>query len=293
MPLFNAPFFFHFRHSPFLFSLEMDQSDSEASDGSNHVEDTEPVQNYKIDVQAKAGTFVVAHETDSRNKAVKRLLPGWSERLVEIIWENRQLPCAWTFVRGRARTYDIIVVGKCKDCGAGVEANYAFETNNLHIEITKVQRNVLHRSKRFMSKHGDSSGRVSALLSGMSAYAVHKKLCDEIMSEDAEFVPAHVPGVAALRQRKCRLQEVSDKDPILALKNMKFGEFREDIQNIGLDPFYVFYMTKLQSQWYNSTFKGKKAVVSIDATGLGLKKLQTSQSSAMLLYTICATGIWH
>lgn len=71
---------------------------------------------------------------------------------------------------------------------------------------------------------------------------------------------------------------------------MKSGKFRGDIQEIGLDPFYVFFCTDLQSRWYNTEFTRNRAVIAIDATGMGFRKLKSSNPKPTLLYTICARG---
>lgn len=51
---------------------------------------------------------------------------GWSRRLNKLIWDEKRLPCAWTFKRARVRVKrgDIHIPGRCKDCPADLTASY-------------------------------------------------------------------------------------------------------------------------------------------------------------------------
>lgn len=140
---------------------------------------------------------------------------------------------------------------------------------------------------------GSVKADISKMMQGNSAFALQSKLADKEMNV-GDCVPAHVYNTAALRQLKARELNTKDKDPIFALKLLKSGQFRGDIQEIGLDPFYVMYCTQLQSQWYDAEFNKKcPGILAVDATGIGLRKVDSCDPKSTLLYTLTAKGKLH
>lgn len=126
---------------------------------------------------------------------------------------------------------------------------------------------------------------VSRMLETSTAYAVKSRIANKLMRA-GDFVPAHLPTANTLRK-----QNTYGADPIEGLRNMKLQRFRNDIQNIGLDPFFVYYSTPLQREWYNTQFRRRNANISIDASGLGLTRLNTTLAQGLLLYVITAFGM--
>lgn len=124
-----------------------------------------------------------------------------------------------------------------------------------------------------------------------SAYALHSEMADGCMDlGDPE--PAHLATLNAMRIAKCRSQsEDSSKHAVLALYDMKQRK-PSCIQNIGLNPFHVYYSTDAQRAWYKHETSRKRTVVSIDATGLGLLP-PLHDKTYIFLYVICAHGMFQ
>lgn len=244
----------------------------------------------KIRQKSVEGIFTVKLNRDKRGKLVRSVESGWSQKLSSLIWNENRLPCAWTFKRARVRVQhnDIHVPGRCKDCNANLTAFYDMTEHTIKVKITGFDKSIAHKAKRYMK--GAVKADVMKMMEGNSAFAVQSKLADQTMNV-GDSVPALVPNLSALRQLKARQMETKNKEPIYALKILKCGKFRGDIQEIGFDPFYVMFCTQLQSQWYNAEFNKKcPAILAIDATGIGLRKLDSCDRKSTLLYTLTARG---
>jgi hypothetical protein len=215
------------------------------------------------------------------------LATGWSSEVCKLIWEHFRLKCAWSFKRGRPRKDDIIMSGNCNNCQAKITAIYEFCEENLRIDVTGYDQTVKHTAKRRLLQ-GESK-EMEDLLEKHSAFELRSKLADKHMQMD-DVEPPHLISANAMRKIKQRKNQSPHKCPVKAIESIKKNEFRNSIQNIGYDPFYVFYTTELQKMWYHSEFSNKRCVISIDATGLGLKKLGNVDEKYMFLYAICGHG---
>lgn len=147
-----------------------------------------------------------------------------------------------------------------------------------------------HTSKRRLLP--TETKEVADMLQGSSAFAVRSQLAEEYMSEhDPE--PPHLIRSNAIKKIKYKQTKAVHADPVQALQIMKERHFRGEIDNIGLSPFYVFYAKNLQRMWHNAEYLRKKCIISIDATGLGLKKLGQLDEKYMFLYVICSQGMYN
>lgn len=132
--------------------------------------------------------------------------------------------------------------------------------------------------------------KIGALLDSGAAYVVRGKLADQKM-KPGDPEPAHLPTANAMRilKHKNSVQNLStnNRHPaynLVAMRDMFVGA----IENVGFDPFFVFYSTQLQNAWYNAEFNRRRSVITIDATGLGLTI--PGNKTYIFLYTICAKG---
>lgn len=232
-------------------------------------------------------TFKIISESDNRNKIRKTVAIGWSNKLNDIIWQKRRLKCAISFKRATPRNADILFTGSCKECGATIEAIFDLTTERLSVDITKYNQNVIHKKKRRITNYERQD--IARLLDGKTAYAVQSKLADDLMNEN-DVEPAHLPNINTLRKIKFDQNRPQHSNPALSLQIMKKTNHKDNIQFMSLDPFAVFYCSVLQNKWYTAEFKRRGATISIDATGLGLRKTGTSDDKYMFLYVICARG---
>jgi hypothetical protein len=241
----------------------------------------------KLKIKLKRKIFEVVEHRDSRNKIAKTVKLGWSSELNKLIWDHFRLKCVWTFKRARPRKEDILFTGDCKDCLAKFDANFNLEKKVLFVTVKGYKSAVKHTSKRRLLP--SETREISEMLKGTSAFDVRCKLADELMSKD-DTEPPHLVRSNAIKKIKYKQTKSLHKDPVRALLVMKDKNFRNEVTHIGLSPFYVFYGKQLQRMWHNSEFKRKKFIISIDATGLGLRKLGQVEEKYMFLYVICSHG---
>lgn len=234
--------------------------------------------------------FQVQSRVDNRRKKKNFVKPGWADQLMKLIWNKLKLPCAFQLKSAmvRVKTREVVSTGKCKDCSAKVSAHFCMDTKVLKVSVRKYKKDVEHKSTRYVS--GELKTRLDDMLTGSSAYAVRSKLANEEM-EDGNKKPPSIPSNGALRARKFRQITTQDRDPVIALQILKKGKFKNDIQRIGCDPFFVFYAHHLQILWYESKSKMRWNSVAIDATGIGLRKMNSAKPKALLLYSMVLQGI--
>lgn len=118
-----------------------------------------------------------------------------------------------------------------------------------------------------------------------SASAVRNELLDAAMDVSGCPEPAHVFGLNSTRITKCRDNcEGRTGDAIQSQYDMK-DRFVNSIQNIGLDPFHVFFETVAQRTMYKREAERIGAIISIDATGPGLHS-PNKNKTYMFFYVI-------
>lgn len=247
-------------------------------------------EDFKIIRKLPTEFFKVTSKRDDKNKLRHVVKTGWSHDLNEIIWESKRLPCAWTFKQAnmRAGKNDICIKGHCKDCSAKVDAIHDLNSNEINVNILGFRVTSQHKKKRPVSKQIKS--KLIDLLDGNSAYAVYSKLANRTMVA-GDRIPAHLPNPSTLRKVKSRQITSKDTDPIKAIQALKRGSYRGDIQDISMDPFCVFYCTRLQTDWYNAQFAKDPAILAVDASGMpGLTKVDSCEPKTPLLYQIVARG---
>lgn len=240
----------------------------------------------KFAVNINKTVFTVITKRDSRGKLSKHIKKGWSESVNSSLWENQRLPCVWSFKHAIPRSDDVFIKGYCAECKANFKGTYNYDTENLDVKISGM-KNITHLKKRrvqFQQKN-----EISQMLKGSSAYQARSEIANKLMTEH-DFEPPQLPSLNALRKIKSKQDQSLNKDPRISLQIMKRHTYRDQIHHIGFDPFFVFYWTKLQKEWFCNEFKKKKCCISIDATGLGLKKVDTVEPKYTFLYVICAQG---
>lgn len=84
------------------------------------------------------GFFVVKCTRDNRNKLSRSVEPGWTNKLNDLIWTEKRLPCVWSFERARVRVTmdDIFITAHCKDCPATLKGFYSLSRETIKLTIT-------------------------------------------------------------------------------------------------------------------------------------------------------------
>lgn len=243
-------------------------------------------QTIKFDLHMDRAVFEIIRRKDTRGKLAKYVKLGWSDHLTDAIWDSRRLPCSWSFKHATPKGENVKINGHCVDCKAEFAAAFRTEEQKLVVKIEGF-KNIEHKSKRRTTHQ--RKVEIAHMLKGSSAFKVRSELADKLMTA-SDIEPAHLPSQNALRKIKSKQEKSLDKDPRKALQIMKRNDYREQIHHIGFDPFFVFYWTKLQKEWFRAEFKHKRCSISIDATGMGFKKIDTVEPKYTFLYVICAKG---
>lgn len=161
-------------------------------------------------------------------------------------------------------------------------------TDSLHIRIMNYKPLFPHDPKKKRRLLPAEKDDLKRLLRGKSAYAARSQLADAIVV-DGLPVPAHMPTLNTLRKAKSSDQCPENRDVFDGLHDL-FSIHVDCVQNIGNTPFYVFYTSPSQIEWYaKEKSANKRSIISIDATGVGMKS-PTTFKKYIFLYVICAHG---
>lgn len=209
--------------------------------------------------------------------------------MFKLLWDNFHLPCVWSFDRASWRKSDIICQGSCaqKECKATLEAILPHQTNNLQITIEKFKSSVVHDPNKKRRLQPKEKEKLKVLLRGKSAFALRNELAGAMQNENLPE-RADLPTLNALRLIKSRDQCFEKTNVFEALNELK-NIHVNCIHKIGYDPFFVIYETPAQSECYAKERLNGRTVISVDATGPGVKS-PTSNPKCIFLYVICVHG---
>lgn len=217
---------------------------------------------------------------------------GWTPKLVEFIWKKLHMACCFSFNRVRYRTQDIIAFGYCsqKTCHTKITAVHVHNTVQLEVSLQDYKPNTYHDPDKKRRMLPVEKKVLEEKLKYRTASAVRNELLDAAMDVPGCPEPAHVLGLNATRITKCRenCDGRPNEDGIQSLYEMK-DRFVNSIQNIGLDPFHVFFETVAQRAWYKREAERTGATISIDATGPGLQS-PNKNNTYLFFYLISAHG---
>lgn len=216
--------------------------------------------------------------------------PGWSTKTNLKIWETLQLPCCLRFKRIKHRAEDILVSGgscRSKYCAISITITLPHASDYLKVSITGYNPGAYHDDsmKRRLLPH--EKQEMEDKLKQKSAYALRSELADKAMT-DGDCIPSHIPSLNTLNIIKSKSQCPQGTNAVLALYELR-NIYVNCIQTIHLFPFAVFYSTPAQAAWYKKEFEHKRAIISIDASGVGLSS-PTDFNKYIFLYVVCAHG---
>lgn len=250
---------------------------------SNHCEKI-----WNVTIHTEENIFILKKSDDNRINVEA----GRADIIHRLVWKETKIPCVWSFKRARYRKNDILCTAQCsiKSCAATLTGIYPHESNKLEISIKNFNINSYHSpsKKRKVTKHNKALMRLK--LKDSSAYYVRSKLADSLM-DAGDIEPPHLPSANAMRviKSKAKSEKMLEKNQILSLMSIN-KQFPDSVQKIGVDPLFVFYSTPLQRLWYKAETFRKRAVISIDATGLGLQPF-TDDKKPIFMYLITCQGL--
>lgn len=215
---------------------------------------------------------------------------GWSTKNNLVIWEKLHLPCCLRFKRIKYRSEDICVSGggcRAPNCTISISTTLPHHSDTLKVCITGYNPKVFHDEKMKRKLPPKEREVLAGKLKHQTAYALRSELADEAMTEE-DFLPPHIPTMNALNKIKADNQCPEEKNAVVALYEAR-NVFVDCIQAIHLYPFAVYYSTPAQTAWYKKEFDRKRSIVSVDASGVGVKS-PTDYPKCILLYIVCAKG---
>lgn len=230
------------------------------------------------------------YEIYQTGKGRKEIKPGWSTKNNLKIWETLRLPCCLRFKRIKYRTQDIQVSGgqcRSKNCSISITTTLPHHSEKLKLSITGYDPNAFHDDtmKRRILPH--ERKEMEEHLKQKTAYALRGELADGAMT-DGDCIPSHIPNLNTLRVIKSKNQCPQQSNAALALYEAR-NIYVNCIQAIHIYPFAVFYSTPAQVAWYKKEFERKRSIISIDASGVGLRS-PTDDNKYIFLYVLCANG---
>lgn len=249
---------------------------------------------FVVNVDSKQ-IFDVQEKTQGKKKRVKAAA-GWGWRLRKVLWDNFKTQCFWLFKSADPKVNgDVTCKGGCKYCGASINIRFV-AGESMNVEIRNYDSSKSHpQQKCRLSTEGKAY--FANLVRNSSAHLVHINEANLIM-EKGDPVPAHLPSENALRLIKCRDENTStstsnrfSKDALWALVELKCESYPDVIREISIYPFCVRYALPMQEEAYNLATKRKRSVVSLDATGTGLRTFRflpvtTKKKMPVFLYTM-------
>lgn len=253
---------------------------------------------FSIDIDKEVWSKIAPVKKLCRNRFSQNLQDPWTDIIAKLVYSKTKLPCAFNFKR--AIITDIIylkIIAYCVECGSKLKGHCVeppFEGAGISIAFTASDsRGIPHSKKRQL--HGLARINVGKDLLSKKASIVRKEATTVMEYGDPE--PSFIPGNDVLRKAR---QEASSNDMgikkgldmISSLHNMKYdGEFAGYIREIGLDEFFLIYMSPMQVATYKDKIKSIKRV-SIDATGNVVKPIlkPNGETKYVLLYQMVMQG---
>lgn len=216
-------------------------------------------------------------------------MTGWTAKLFKLCYENLHLPCVWSFHRANWRQNDIICQGNCSQnrCNATIQSILPHRTNSLEITIENYKSTVGHDAKKKRRLLPDEIEELKENLRGKSALALRNAMAASMQDKNLPERP-DIPTLNSMHLIKSRDQCSAGLNAFEELDELK-NIHVNSIHKIGYDPFFVIYETPAQSEYYAKDRLKGRTVVSIDATGPGVKS-PTSNPKCIYLYAIVLQG---
>lgn len=220
------------------------------------------------------------------------LKPGiWTDVLNTMIWDAIKWPCSWIYKGNYISTSDtakywILIRAQC-GCGNrliayclnpppsepsihGLELNVdVWGEKSLHVP-TEIRRRPFAGEKR--RKLGEEM-----IDKGLRASHVRKVIASDIMEVQDPY-PSHLPSNEVVRKIKSESMQARrlDQDVVRAIQLLKYSSsnvFRNNVHDIGLDPFFVHIWNPNHVKIYNLYCKNTYSRLILDATGKLFQKI--------------------
>lgn len=199
----------------------------------------------------------------------KYVKAGWSDHLFDIVWKEKKTKCAWSFRHAYVNVNGgISFDGDCTECNAVLKATTNDSLSKICVKIIGYQEEYVHMKRRYV--RGEKRVQMAEKLKDKSVFSVYRDLCDELIENENDGMPPHVPKPQVLNQIKY-VSSIEDNksavENILKWKNTSMS-FRNTIFDVGCSPFFIKYQLPTQAEFYiKECHLNSKIAISIDATG--------------------------
>lgn len=229
-------------------------------------------------IRSKSEYVINLNDTDVFNINSGKPTGEWSSKLNKELWKVIKMSCCWCFkyVKFISTLNEMKFEACCTECGAILHGYSGKDMKVLNVTIYNMVLNSKHGKKRQI--RGEERTELQEKLQNNSAYCIRSGIAD-IHMDLGDVEPSLVPNLTTLRKIKAS-HKFENVDPIITLRLLKSDQFYSQcIADIGLDPFFVFYSSPAQKEYYRlKTLKGPSRI-SIDATGLNLRSSVLSSYS--------------
>lgn len=221
--------------------------------------------------------------------------PGWGWKLRNLIWDNFKSRCCWIFKFADPKANgDVMCKGGCKSCGATINVRVV-AGQTMNVEIRNYDVSIAH-PRQTCRVSAEGKAYYAEKLENASAHLVHINEANKMMKK-GDPVPSHLPTGNALRLIKNRAGSINTnspfpKDALWSLIELKVITHPTVIREISIYPFCVKYSLPMQKEFYDLATKRKRSVLSLDATGMGLRTAsflpqpRTERKMPVFLYTL-------
>lgn len=234
--IFHIRFFDQYNSNAFIYLPLFQEHDIHCTDGVGD--------NKKFTINIPKIHFAIQTKIDSRNKKAISVKPGWSNYVNNAIWEAERYKCAWVFKRARPRalTNDVVLDGRCKECGAAIKGRYDIQQKTLCVEVQGYRMNHQHKAKRRINNYERED--MKEMLKSDSANFVRTQLAKQLMKDERKL--PHLPNLAVLRKIKFETKKELKHNKYIAIPILKNGHTSrlskiKTIHTCGFDALFSIY----------------------------------------------------
>lgn len=224
--------------------------------------------------------------------------------LDETVYREFENSCCWSFSACKIVNGELAAHAKCSEakCKSKLYLHTQDEKSKLNFVVQSFDTTLVDQHSKKRPVKGSRRVRIERDHGGQSALQIQADLVGEcVTSEKPTFLPARIPNISTIRQigHKKKSKRTFAKDTYESLTKMKYDpNFKNCIQEIGLNPFFVLYSTIGQQEYIRIELnKRKYLTLSIDATGVAVKPPtlsavsdKTGKKKKNFLYMICVNG---
>lgn len=225
--------------------------------------------------------------------SIYRLLPNkWTNELQDQIFYKTDLVCTFAFkysyIPTDSNVNNIKCSGRCTQCNAILSLSISPPSENcvkVTCEITNYNKMFPHDSLRKNKLTSDRVTQFKEKLNHEKALKVQHTMADEVMTMDNPKQPNTFPSLPSLRKMRHQVRSALqfDKNTILSLYAMAHCiPYDTFIRKISLVPFFIYFWTNEQNEYYNECLKNTPKILSIDATGSLFQPIEPPASNDFL-----------